>query len=92
MCQGFSHLSGFLHHFVLTKLATSSIRLRYHSKCEFVCFSHRWSKVNSLAKQKEALMEEKKLESMDTEENDSDLDEADYEEFLDWRSKAAWTQ
>ena len=25
MCHGFSHFSGFLHHFVLTKLATSSI-------------------------------------------------------------------
>ena len=27
MCQGFSHFSGFLHHFVLAKLATSSIRV-----------------------------------------------------------------
>ena len=27
MCQGFSHLSGFLHHFVLAKLATSRIRV-----------------------------------------------------------------
>ena len=26
-CQGFSHFSGFLHHFVLAKLATSSIRV-----------------------------------------------------------------
>ena len=25
MCQGFSHFSGFLHHFVLAKLANSSI-------------------------------------------------------------------
>ena len=25
MCQGFSHFSGFLHHFVLAKFATSSI-------------------------------------------------------------------
>ena len=27
MCQGFKHFSGFLHHFVLAKLATSSIRV-----------------------------------------------------------------
>ena len=29
MCQGFSHFSGFLHHFVLAKLATSSIRVKF---------------------------------------------------------------
>ena len=28
MCQGFSHFSGFLHHFVLAKLTTSSIRVK----------------------------------------------------------------
>ena len=28
MCQGFSHFSGLLHHFVLTKLATSYIRVK----------------------------------------------------------------
>ena len=28
MCQGFSNFSGFLHHFVLAKLATSSIRVK----------------------------------------------------------------
>ena len=28
MCQGFCHFSGFLHHFVLAKLATSSIRVK----------------------------------------------------------------
>ena len=27
MCQGYSHFSGFLHHFILAKLATSSIRV-----------------------------------------------------------------
>ena len=27
MCQGFSNFSGLLHHFVLAKLATSSIRV-----------------------------------------------------------------
>ena len=27
MCQGFSHFSGFLHDFVLAKLATSSMRV-----------------------------------------------------------------
>ena len=36
MCQGFSHLSGILHHFVLTKLATSSIWVRtMHDPPEF---------------------------------------------------------
>ena len=29
MCQGFNIFSGFLHHFVLAKLATSSIRVNY---------------------------------------------------------------
>ena len=29
MCQGFSLVSGFLHHFVLAKLATSSIRVKF---------------------------------------------------------------
>ena len=28
MCQGFSHFSGFLHQFILAKLATSSIRVK----------------------------------------------------------------
>ena len=28
MCQGLGHFSGFLHHFVLAKLATSSIRVK----------------------------------------------------------------
>ena len=28
MCQGFSHFSDFLHHFVLAKLATTSIRVK----------------------------------------------------------------
>ena len=28
MCQGFNHFSGFLHHFVLAKLASSSIRVK----------------------------------------------------------------
>ena len=28
MCQGFSNFSVFLHHFVLAKLATSSIRVK----------------------------------------------------------------
>ena len=28
MCQGFSDFTGFLHHFVLAKLATSSIRVK----------------------------------------------------------------
>ena len=27
ICKGFSHLLGFLHHFVLAKVATSSIRV-----------------------------------------------------------------
>ena len=31
MCQGFCHLSGFLHHFVLVRLATSSKGLELNS-------------------------------------------------------------
>ena len=30
MCQGFSHFSGVLHHFVLAKLATTGIRVNMH--------------------------------------------------------------
>ena len=33
MCQGFGHFSGFLHHFVLAKLATSSIRVKVPEFC-----------------------------------------------------------
>ena len=33
MCQGFSHFSGFLHQFVLAKLATSSIRVNNPDCC-----------------------------------------------------------
>ena len=33
MCQGFSHVSAFLHHFVSAKLATSSIRVNVISEC-----------------------------------------------------------
>ena len=36
MCQGFSHLQVcFLHHFVLAKLATNSIRVKYISSILF---------------------------------------------------------
>ena len=31
MCQGFGHFLDFLHHFVLVKLATSSIRVKHVS-------------------------------------------------------------
>ena len=31
MCQGFSHFPGFLHHFVMAKLATSSIKVNDQS-------------------------------------------------------------
>ena len=41
MCQGNSHFSGFLHNFVLTKFATSSIGFKYHR-------SRQASKENSL--------------------------------------------
>ena len=32
MCQGFGHFPAFLHHFVLAKLATSSIWVKYFLK------------------------------------------------------------
>ena len=34
MCQGVSRISGFLHHFVMAKLATSSIRVKSAHKIE----------------------------------------------------------
>ena len=33
MCQGFSNLSDVLHHFVLAKLAPSSIRVNAQARC-----------------------------------------------------------
>ena len=39
MWQSFSHLSGFLHHFVLAKLATSSIKVKMVIGKYFVCFT-----------------------------------------------------
>ena len=36
MCQGFSHFTGFLHHFVLAKLATTIINVSPVP----VCFMH----------------------------------------------------
>ena len=35
MCQGFSHFSGFLHHCVLAKLATSSIKVKHYLRIEW---------------------------------------------------------
>ena len=35
MCQGFSHFPVFFHHFVLAKLATSSIRVKISSQLYF---------------------------------------------------------
>ena len=40
--------------------------------------------------QKREEMMAKEQEKMETVESDSDLDEQDFEEFLDWRSKKAW--
>ena len=38
MCQGFSHFSGFLHHFVLAEVPTSSIRVKFdHFARIYVC-------------------------------------------------------
>ena len=41
ICQGFSHFSGFLHHFVLAKVATSSIRVNKFSlrRVISICFA-----------------------------------------------------
>ena len=47
MCHGFSHLSDFLHHFVLAKLATSSIKVNHPHKylSMRIPFSRRWENV-----------------------------------------------
>ena len=36
MCQGFKHFSAFLHHFVLAKLATSSIGVKSNDNVEML--------------------------------------------------------
>ena len=38
MCQGFSYESGVLHHFVLAKLATSSIRVKCNSQGSYMTY------------------------------------------------------
>ena len=35
MCQGFSYFIGFLHHFVLAKLATTSIRIKQKENSKY---------------------------------------------------------
>ena len=42
MCQGFSHFSGFLHNFVLAKLATSSISVKAHFENVFLEINFEW--------------------------------------------------
>ncbi|CAH1774685.1 unnamed protein product, partial [Owenia fusiformis] len=49
---------------------------------------HQWSKINSLAKEKDKIMETGVAKQGKTESNsDSDIDIDEYEEFLDWRIK-----
>ena len=45
MCQGYSHYSAFLHHFVLAKLVTSRIRVKHIFKSLVNCFS--WFRLGS---------------------------------------------
>ena len=47
MCQGFTHFSGLLHHFILAKLATSSIKVK-----PLCCRWLIWSIQNSVTKAK----------------------------------------
>ena len=55
------------------------------------CCSHRWSKVDKLAKAKEQLMlrEAPRVEEQEQEAEEVD-EETEFDEFLDWRSKKAW--
>ena len=40
MCQGFSHFSAFLHHFISAKLAESSIRLNRSNESGWLRINH----------------------------------------------------
>ena len=40
MCQGLSHFSGFLHNFVLVKIATSSTRVKHIIWISFECLMY----------------------------------------------------
>jgi len=51
---------------------------------------HHWSKVNELEKKKEEIMSKKMDNKECDSDDDSDVDEQEFEEFLDWRSKKAW--
>ena len=42
MCQGFSHSVGCLHHFVLAKLTTTSIRVKTDSSSSLFQCINRW--------------------------------------------------
>ncbi len=46
--------------------------------------------MDQLAKKKEELMSKEGEAVAEKEENDSDLDEQEFNEFLDWRTKKAW--
>ena len=70
-----------------------SLQNNFMRKCLFMLTSyscrHRWSKVDSLQKKKEEIMAKVESKTEDTE-GDSDIDEQEFEEFLDWRTKKAW--
>ncbi|XP_064644294.1 zinc finger protein 830-like isoform X2 [Lineus longissimus] len=52
---------------------------------------HRWTQVYDLAKKKEELMSmPPETVRKDEEEDASDIEDQEFEEFLDWRSKEAW--
>ena len=67
------------------------VRNRPHPESPFVCGRKGWSRLNQLERRKEMLIEQGKKcdEPMDTASSDSsDADLSEYEQFLDWRSKA----
>ncbi|KAK2151739.1 hypothetical protein LSH36_353g08103 [Paralvinella palmiformis] len=50
----------------------------------------KWSKIDELAKMKERLIAQEKQSTENDNSEDESVDEEEFDEFLDWRSKKAW--
>jgi hypothetical protein len=55
------------------------------------CFRQRWNEVNDLEKKREEIKKKGVVTKVTGDEDgEEELDEADLDEFLDWRSKKSW--
>ena len=59
---------------------------KFDSFIFYVSFSNRWKEVNDLHIKKEEMPHKTDKQTSDSD-NDSDIDDENLEDFLDWRSK-----